>query len=487
MSAVPLLREPRVARTLTRSTHTRARSRGVAALALIAALAMSCSDAAAHPLGNNSVNHLVYVKVFDNRVSLLYVLDQAEYPTLRDLRAGNPRQLFAGKLAEVRRAVTVTVDGQPRALEVNPGTRMRFRAGVGNLPTVRITIPLIARVRGAGRVVVRDGTFPGQRGVALVVPLAAPGTAVRRLDGPATDPSKGLRLLPPGGQYADRTATLAVSAGGGTVSGARVDRPASEGFTRRGSDGGDAFTRLFERAAAGEGIFLVLLAAAFAWGALHALSPGHGKGMVAAYLVGTRGSARDALALGSIVTVTHTAGVFALGLVTLALTQYVLPEDVYPWLNLIAGLLIVGVGLGVLRSRIAWGRRQREAAHAHPDAHEHSHSHAPIETSRRGLLAMGVSAGLIPCPSALVVLLAALTQQRIGLGLVLIVAFSLGLALTLTALGLAVVWGRRAGSRLPGARRLGASRLGAALPALSTLAILALGVLLTVRALPGVV
>jgi ABC-type nickel/cobalt efflux system permease component RcnA len=467
-------------------THTRARSLAAATLALVAALAMSCADASAHPLGNNSVNHLVYVKVFDNRVSLLYVLDQAEYPTLRDLRTGNPRQLYAGKLAEVRRRLTVSADGRPRPLEVNPGAGMRFRPGVGNLPTVRITIPLIARVRGARRVTVRDTTFPGQRGVALVVPLPARGTTVRRLDGPVNDPSQGLRLLPPGGQYADRTATLTVSPGAGTVVDARVDRPA-EGFTRRGTDSGDAFTRLFERAAAGEGIFLVLLAAAFAWGALHALSPGHGKGMVAAYLVGTRGSARDALVLGAIVTVTHTAGVFALGLVTLALTQYVLPEDVYPWLNLVAGLLIVGVGLGVLRSRIAWGRRQREAAHAHPDAHGHSHAHGPVDTSRRGLVAMGVSAGLIPCPSALVVLLAALTQQRVGLGLVLIVAFSLGLAVTLTALGLAVVFGRRAGSRVPGARRLAASRVGAALPALSTLAILALGVVLTVRALPGVV
>ena len=473
-------------RTLTRSAHTRARWIA-AALTLVAALATSCADASAHPLGNNSVNHLVYVKVFDNRVSLLYVLDQAEYPTLRDLRAGTPRRLYSRKLAEVRRRVTVNADGRPRALEVNPGADMRFRAGAGNLPTVRITIPLIARVRGARRVTVRDATFPGQRGVALVVPMAARGTAVRRLDGPVNDPSQGLRLLPPGGQYADRTATLTVSPGTGTVVGTPVDRPAGEGFTQGTGDGGDAFTRLFQRAAAGEGIFLVLLAAAFAWGALHALSPGHGKGMVAAYLVGTRGSARDALALGAIVTFTHTAGVFALGLVTLALTQYVLPEDVYPWLNLVAGLLIVGVGLGVLRSRIAWGRRQREAAHAHPDGHAHSHAHGPVDTSRRGLVAMGVSAGLIPCPSALVVLLAALTQQRVGLGLVLIVAFSLGLAVTLTALGLAVVFGRRAGSRVPGARRLAASRLGAALPALSTLAILALGVVLTVRALPGVV
>src|SRR5213075_2878376 len=90
---------------------------------------------------------------------------------------------------------------------------------------------------------------------------------------------------------------------------------------------------------------------AFGWGALHALSPGHGKTMVAAYLVGTRGTTRHAVALGAATTITHTAGVFALGLVTLALSQYVLPEDLYPWLNLASGLLVLGVGLAVLRSR----------------------------------------------------------------------------------------------------------------------------------------
>ena len=100
-----------------------------------------------------------------------------------------------------------------------------------------------------------------------------------------------------------------------------------------------------------------MLLAAFGWGALHALSPGHGKAMVAAYLVGTRGAPRHAVALGGIVTVTHTIGVFALGLVTLLLSQWILPEDLYPWLNLAAGLLIVAVGLSVLALTRALGAR----------------------------------------------------------------------------------------------------------------------------------
>jgi ABC-type nickel/cobalt efflux system permease component RcnA len=194
--------------------------------------------------------------------------------------------------------------------------------------------------------------------------------------------------------------------------------------------------------------------------------------MVAAYLVGTRGTARHALALGATVTVTHTAGVFALGLVTLALSQYVLPEQLYPWLNLASGLLVVLVGAGVLRGRV---RRLRAQAHTHAD-HDH---HGPEDLTWRGLLGLGASAGLIPCPSALVVLLAAIAQHEVALGLVLIVAFSLGLAGTLTALGLLVVLGGRLANRLrvPPA-------VGAALPAVSAVVIVAAGFVLTIRAVP---
>ena len=162
--------------------------------------------------------------------------------------------------------------------------------------------------------------------------------------------------------------------------------------------------------------------------------------MVAAYLVGTRGTPRHAVALGLTVTVTHTIGVFALGLVTLGLSAWIVPEDLYPWLNLAAGLLVAVVGASVLRARL-------RARRAH---HHHHHHHHPERITWRGLAAMGASAGLVPCPSALVVLLAAIAQHQVALGLVLIVAFSAGLAATLTALGLAVVYSGRALGRLPG-------------------------------------
>ena len=252
-------------------------------------------------------------------------------------------------------------------------------------------------------------------------------------------------------------------------------RKAIDGAKAESRAQSDGFAGLFEDAASGQGVLVLLLLAAFGWGALHALSPGHGKAMVAAYLVGTRGRARHAVALGATVTVTHTIGVFALGVVTLALSQYVLPEDLYPWLTLVSGLLVVGIGAGVLRARVARARARGTTTTTH-------HHHEPRALSWKGLLGMGTAAGLIPCPSALVVLLAAISQHEVGLGLVLITAFSLGLAATLTGLGLVVVSARR---WIP--QRFAAGRLAAFLPPASALLIVGVGCVLTAKAVPGVV
>jgi ABC-type nickel/cobalt efflux system permease component RcnA len=221
-------------------------------------------------------------------------------------------------------------------------------------------------------------------------------------------------------------------------------------------------------------------------GALHALEPGHGKTVVAAYLVGSHGTPRHALLLGLIVTLTHTAGVYALGLITLYASQYVVPERLYPWLGLISGLLVAALGVSLLwRRGVDLVRARRHVAtphthahdHPHPYAHAHAyshtspqhgmtpqeharahdhqhhgHHHAPLDgtVSFRQLLALGITGGIVPCPAALVVLLSAVALQRIGFGLLLIVAFSAGLALVLIAIGLMMLYAQRFMARWQG-------------------------------------
>jgi len=452
---------------------------------------------AAHPLGNFSVNHLSQVSVSSDRVDVRYILDEAEIPTFQQ-RGTADATMLARRQAEVERKLVLTVDGRRLALRPAGRATIAYPAGQGGLKTTRIELPLSARVDAARRVELRDETFPGRVGWKAIVAEPGRGTAVRS-SVPAGDPTNGLRVYP-----ADllkspsdvRSANLTAEPGAGTLRAPDGSRTVT-GSSTRGEEG---LTRVFGDAAAGEGVLLLLLLAAFGWGAVHALSPGHGKAMVAAYLVGTRGRPRHAVALGAMVTVTHTIGVFALGAITLALSQYVLPETLYPWLNLVSGLLVVVVGAAVLRSHL---RRRRAVAPTHDHAHDHElhhghhdhghhhghdhhdhghgHSHLPQEPGVRGVVAMGAAAGLIPCPSALVVLLGAVAQGQIALGMLLIVAFSAGLAATLTALGLTVVVASKA------IRRVNISpQLVTALPAASAVLIVIVGCVLTAKAIPMV-
>lgn len=234
------------------------------------------------------------------------------------------------------------------------------------------------------------------------------------------------------------------------------------------------------------GFLVVALGVAFLAGAAHALTPGHGKAVVAAYLAGSRGTIGDAVYLGTVVTITHTAGVFALGLITLYASQYFLVDRLLVWLSFASGLLIVGIGgwlfwdrwqalratdggeaaehrhwpLGKSHSHVGEHAHDHHDAHEHGDEHAHSHSHGdhehthshgdhdhahghddrPMPKAGRGsLLSMGISGGLVPCPEALAVLLISFTINRLALGLVILLAFSLGLAAVLIAIGVAMV------------------------------------------------
>lgn len=198
-------------------------------------------------------------------------------------------------------------------------------------------------------------------------------------------------------------------------------------------------------------------------GALHALEPGHGKTIVAAYLVGSRGTARHAVFLGAIVTAAHTAGVYLLGAITLYASKYIVPEQLYPWLGMISGIIIAVLAAYMMIR--AW--TGEDADHGHEIGSAHSHWFAALGRSRtttpddfqnlqdRGLtstgqpgesvslsqlLTLGITGGMVPCPAALVVLLGAISLHRVGFGLFLIVAFSLGLAAVLITIGLLMVY-----------------------------------------------
>jgi nickel/cobalt exporter len=240
----------------------------------------------------------------------------------------------------------------------------------------------------------------------------------------------------------------------------------------------DFLAQLLRRSDIGPGVLLIGLAVAFGLGAVHALSPGHGKTIVAAYLVGSRGIPRHAVFLGAMVTFTHTISVFLLGIVTLYLSQYVLPEKITPVLGAISGVSIVWIGGLLFFKRLKAARNHGHTDHPHDHAHAHEphhhhhdhahphehhhhdhhhehgvlvhdhgdghvHSHVPQgEITLGSLIALGASGGLVPCPTALVLLLSAIALGRIGLGLILLTAFSLGLAGVLMAIGLVVLYAK---------------------------------------------
>jgi nickel/cobalt exporter len=238
----------------------------------------------------------------------------------------------------------------------------------------------------------------------------------------------------------------------------------------------DYLTRLIHQQQITPGMMVAALAVAFALGAAHALTPGHGKTIVAAYLVGTRGTVRHAALLGAIVTFTHTITVFVLGLCTLFLFQYVVPANVIRVLGAISGISIVIIGGWVVYKRLradGYGHHHHHYHHHDDRGHEHgpdTHVHA---SSTRELIALGVSGGLVPCESALVLLLSSIALGRVALGLILLVAFSLGLAIVLMGIGVLVIYAKHL---LPARSAQGVFRW---LPVASGAVIVCVGVIMT--------
>jgi ABC-type nickel/cobalt efflux system permease component RcnA len=293
----------------------------------------------------------------------------------------------------------------------------------------------------------------------------------------------------------------------------------------------DEFTQLITLQNLTLPTILFALLISFIWGAMHAMTPGHGKTIVGAYLVGSRGTAKQALYLGLTTTITHTLGVFIFGLITLFAAHFIVPEKLFPWMSFLSGLFVVGIGGNILISRfkssgmrmplsavkadlvpstrLPWvihqlsGRAPADndanqhryifaASHDHEHFHslEHihdhggpTHSHLPPKAGGepvtwRNLLALGVSGGILPCPSALVVLLASIALNRIGFGMILVLAFSIGLAGALTLFGLLFIYAGRFFERLPLQ-----GKLVRIIPVFSALFIIVIGLYITTRAL----
>ena len=259
----------------------------------------------------------------------------------------------------------------------------------------------------------------------------------------------------------------------------------------------DYLAQLLHQPQLSAGWLLVGVAVAFWLGAMHALEPGHGKTIVAAYLVGSRGNLKHAALLGATVTFTHTISVFLLGLGTLLLSTYIVPEKIIPVLGVLSGISIVLIGgwlfyqrwRAFLHARAhALGHHHHHHDHSHTHSHGHSHSHnghthshvPQGEVTFGSLMALGASGGLVPCPAAMVLLLSAIAIGRTGLGLVLLIAFSLGLAGVLMAIGMLVIHAKK---WLPESSKTAQHPILRFAPVASALIILFVGVLMTAASL----
>ena len=416
-------------------------------LATVCYLLVPAAVASAHPLGNFTINRFARVEIAGDRLYVRYVVDMAEIPTLQRV----PIRIAA---------LHISIDGRPVQLTV-VRTALAHPRGAAGLHTTRFQAILEGpRVTHRAAIAVDDRNYAARIGWKEIIFGSRTRSASNELRAypndllsSPLDVSRASALLQPTN---DRQPMLLT---GKAL--AAPDRIADSGFAS-----------LVGRRHLSALVVLASLALAVFWGAAHALSPGHGKTIVSAYLVGSRGTPWHAALLGLITTATHTAGVFALGGVTLLLSQWIVPDRLYPWLDLSAGLMVVGVGAVVLTSRARHAR-----AHRHHHQHHHHHEHG----ERRSLVAVGISGGLLPCPSALVVLLAAISLHRVAFGMLLVVAFSLGLAVAITCVGLAAVLAKRAFARFDGR-----GRLLTILPAVSALVIVIAGVAMVARALPKV-
>jgi nickel/cobalt transporter (NicO) family protein len=481
--------------------------------AIVLVVALPARPASAHPLGNFSVNQSVGLDLYPDRIAVTAIVDLAELPTLQARSAVDANSDGSVSAAEslayntrvcnaMAREVALRVDGHRVQWSVRPAG-FRYRPGSAGLRTswtscalgaaTHLTRPAVVDLADryqADRVGWREITAAGH-GVHLVHPPV-----------PARSVSHSLRSYPAdllGSPLDQRSARLQVEPGNGPSAGATIHLNRGDPVTR--------WVALADRKLEGlvgghltpfVGALAVLLALVL--GAAHAALPGHGKTVMAAYIAGRRGRPRDAITVGAIVTLTHTGGVLVLGLLLTA-TASLAGEVVLSWLGIVSGVLVAAVGAamlaGVLRRRASVHGHHLTPPHDHDHDHHHGHTHdhdhhhhghphpgLPGRPRRLSLVGMGIAGGLVPSPSALIVLLGAVGLGRTAFGVLLVVAYGAGMAAMLTAAGLVLVRVRDRWSSRP---RRTLARLTALAPAGTAALVLCVGLGLVGRAALGVI
>ncbi len=409
------------------------------ALASLAAIGLA-RPAQAHPLGNFTINHLAKVRVAAHGLTIRYVVDMAEIPTFQVMseRAieGNERsarlaQWGRDEITVIQSGLTIRADGKPLMLAAGI-PKVSTRPGAGGLPTLYFVDEFRAIFPAAGSphvLAIEDRAYSGRIGWKDIVVA------------PETEPTNELRSYPNallGSPRSVWAVSITLASNGHVIarSVSEEELLAPAGSTSQVRS--NLLSDMLAKGLTNPLIILLTFLLAIGLGALHALEPGHGKTLLAVSLVGARATPKQALILALALTFAHTAGVLALGIVLLVLAQWIVPENVYPWVTLGSGILVAALGAAALSRYV---KAQRGLAHGHGH-HHHSHSapaNAPL--SFKGVVLIAMSGNIAPCPAALVVLLTALTLHQVGYGLLVVVAFSIGLAVVLTGLGIAVVRG----------------------------------------------
>jgi nickel/cobalt transporter (NicO) family protein len=501
-------------------------------------LALACAgigavraDTVASLLGNFTINQYCGLTLASGSARVHYVVVFGQLPALRELHIADTngdgvtsqveRDAYVGKLAPgFADGLLLEVDGAAVPLRATHWTSSlpAEQGGFSLRVDVDFAAPLPAAAGGIKhQLQFVNQNYAGRMGWHEIAVQAVPGLAVFDTNAYGTSLTRGLadalQSLPSDGPLEERfvrlsfvqgdapagavllaarpgTATQGLAAGATVSTGTRVSAMDSAWIARE--------TRRLVNSISGPRleprIAILALLGALLLGAVHALSPGHGKTIVGAYLIGSRGTPRHAVFLGSTVTLTHTLGVFVLGFATLYASRFIVPERLFPILSLISAMLVLSMGIVLLVQRTRAARpllsgpaagatvfypvvavAQPISRHAlmlipaHGNGHDgtlHSHgggalhSHLPPGAAGeritwRSLLTLGISGGLVPCPSAMVLLLAAVALNKTAYGMLLVVAFSVGLAITLTAVGMAFLYARnrfrkpRAGARWP--------------------------------------